>query len=110
MLKIVKLCESAFWLYVSACDLTPNLSSKKNIRQIMISIVMSELLGKGIVTSLFDHDLEHGLGTEVMHFTQLCRTQLLINILKSVCSTMANFVTKLILMNESLEFVNNQTS
>ena len=71
---------------------------------------MSELLDNGIVTSLFDHDLEYGLSTEVMHSTQLCRTRLLINILKSVWSTMANFITKQLLMNESLEFVNNQTS
>ena len=68
--KIIRLCEVAFRVYVSGCDFRkPTVSSKKNIKQIMINRVMSELLGEMI---LYNHDLEHDSSMEDMHSSQLC--------------------------------------
>ena len=66
--KIIRLCEIAFRVYVSGCDFRkPTVSSKKNIKQIVINRVMSELLGEMIFISLYNHDLEHDSIMENMH-------------------------------------------
>ena len=72
--KIIRLCEVALRVYVNGCDFRkPTVSSKKNIKQIMINRVMSESLGEMIFTSLYNHDLEGDSSMEDMHSSQLRR-------------------------------------
>ena len=75
VMKVLRICETAFRVYVSGFDFrAAKISKKANTKQVVVNRVMHGILDVNIFISLADHDTDHDLGTEDMHSTQLCRT------------------------------------
>ena len=70
-MKILKVCEVVFKIYVSGNDFeNPQLITNSHVKMKICSM-MRELACKNIFSSLNDHDFHHEIGTEDLHSVQL---------------------------------------
>ena len=72
--EIVHTSEKVFRVAVSGIDTNnPKISSRKNIKKILVNTINQHLANKGLFPMLQDHDIEHEILTEDLHSSQLTK-------------------------------------
>ena len=75
VVHIVNICERVFRVSVCGVDSKmQKVSSRKNLKFLMVHLINQELASKYLFPELNEHDVEHEMLTEDLHSSQLLKT------------------------------------